>query len=118
MNLLEMFERSNDDKTFSAGSWLFHEGTAGDLMYVLLEGEVEISVRGQVLCLAQPGDLLGEMALIDAKSRSASAQARTDCRVAALDEQRFLDLVARAPEFSLHVMSVLAERLRGMDKRV
>jgi len=118
MNLLEMFERSNDDKTFSAESWLFHEGTPGDLMYVLLEGEVEISVRGQVLWLAQPGDLLGEMALIDAKSRSASAQARTDCRVAAVDEQRFLDMVARVPEFSLHVMSVLAERLRGMDKRV
>lgn len=118
MNLLEMFEQSSDDRSFSAGAWLFHEGTPGDLMYVLLEGEVEISVRGQVLWLAQPGDLLGEMALIDAKSRSASAQASTDCRVAVVDEQRFLDMVARVPEFSLHVMTVLADRLRGMDKRV
>ena len=46
------------------------------------------------------------------------AQAKTDCRVAAVDEQRFLDMVAKTPEFSLHVMSVLADRLRGMDKRV
>lgn len=118
MNLLEMLEQTSDDQRFSAGAWLFHEGTPGDVMYVLLEGEVEISVRGQVLWEAKPGDLLGEMALIDSKSRSASAQATTDCRVAAVDEQRFLDMVAKAPEFSLHVMSVLADRLRGMDKRV
>lgn len=118
MNLLELFGQSVDDENFVAESWLFHEGTPGDLMYVLLEGEVEISVRGQVLWLARPGDLLGEMALIDAKSRSASAQAKTDCKVVAVDEQRFLDLVGRTPEFSLHVMRVLADRLRGMDKRV
>lgn len=118
MNLLELFGQSVDDRNFSAGEWLFHEGTPGDLVYVLLEGEVEISVRGEVLWLAQPGDLLGEMALIDTKSRSASAQAKTDCTVAAVGEQRFLELVGRTPEFSLHVMRVLADRLRGMDRRV
>ncbi len=118
MNLIDMFGHADDAERFSAGSWLFHEGAPGSTMYVLLEGEVEISVRGRVLLLARAGDVLGEMALIDSKSRSASAQARTDCRAAPVNEARFLDMVRQTPAFSLHVMRVLADRLRGMDKRI
>lgn len=118
MQLLDMFKHAKDAWELKAGSWLFHEGTPGAFMYVLLEGEVEVSIRGEPVLRAQPGDILGEMALIDAKSRSASARALTDCRVAPVDEKRFLDMVQQTPLFSLHVMRVLAGRLRGMDRRV
>lgn len=114
MDLLALFAKTEDTKRFTAGSWLFHEGTPGDVMYVLLEGEVDVSVRGETVTLAGPGDILGEMALIDSKARSASANAKTDCRVAVVDESRFLSMVQQTPEFSLHVMRVLAHRLRNM----
>ena len=118
MNLVKMFEHANDIEEYDTGTWLFHEGTPGNIMYVLLAGEVEISIRGQVLLQAESGDLLGEMALIDSKSRSASAQALTDCRVAPVSEARFLELVQHTPAFSIHVMRVLADRLRRMLKHV
>jgi CRP/FNR family transcriptional regulator, cyclic AMP receptor protein len=68
-----------------------------------------------VLDVAGPGDIVGEMALIDAKSRSATAQAKSDCRLAPVDERRFLFLVHEHPLFALHVMRVLADRLRRMN---
>jgi CRP/FNR family cyclic AMP-dependent transcriptional regulator len=52
------------------------------------------------------------MALIDAKPRSLSAVARTDCKLAAVDRQRFSFMVTETPYFALHVMQVMAERLR------
>ena len=84
-------------------------------MYVVLDGEVDVSVRGETVLRAEPGEILGELALIDSKVRSASANAKTACRVAVIDESRFLSLVREKPEFSLYVMRVLADRLRKMD---
>jgi len=55
------------------------------------------------------------MALIDAGPRSATAIAKTQCVLVPIDEKRFADLVGRRPEFALHVMRVLANRLRRMD---
>jgi CRP-like cAMP-binding protein len=100
---------------FQASSTIFVEGAPGDVMYVVLEGEVELLVRSQVLEVAGPGDLVGEMALIDAKPRSATARAKSDCRLAPVDERRFLFLVHEHPFFALHVMRVLTDRLRRMD---
>lgn len=118
MQLLDMFKNAKDAWELKAGRWLFHEGTPGAYMYVLLEGEVEVSIRGHTVLLARPGDIIGEMSMIDAKSRSASARAVTDCRVAPLDKNQFLDMVQKTPSFSLHVIRVLAERLRLMDRRL
>lgn len=116
MNLLSLFEHADDLQTFAAGEVLFSEGEVGDRMYVLTAGEVEIKVAGQVVGKAVPGEIVGEMALIDAGSRSATATALSDCKAAAVDERRFLFMVQQTPFFSLHVMRVLAMRLRHMDE--
>jgi CRP-like cAMP-binding protein len=55
------------------------------------------------------------MALIDNSPRSASAVARTPCRLVALNRKRFIFMVQQTPNFSIHVMKVMAERLRRMD---
>ena len=65
-----------------------------------------------------PGDLLGEMALIDSKPRSASALTRSTCRIAPVGEERFLQMVQETPHFSLHVMRILADRLRRTTAKV
>ncbi|MEM7540482.1 MAG: cyclic nucleotide-binding domain-containing protein [Pseudomonadota bacterium] len=114
MDLLRLFENTNDMLDFAAGEPIFAEGDVGDLMYVVIEGEVELSVGGQLLATARPGDLVGEMALIDSQARSATATACADSRLAPVNEQRFLFMVQQTPFFSLHVMKVLAERLRKM----
>jgi len=55
------------------------------------------------------------LALIDHGQRSASAIAKTDCKIVPLDEKRFLYMVQETPNFALQVMQIMAERLRRMD---
>ena len=81
-------------------------------MYVIEEGEVNIVLGEKVINSLRQGEIFGEMALIDRKRRSASAVAKSDCRVAPVSEKRFIFLVQEHPYFSLQVMRVLAERLR------
>lgn len=118
LNLLNLFRASEKIREVSAGGAIFSEGEPGDVMYVVLEGEIDIRVGGESIQTALPGDLVGEMALIDTKARSATALAASDCRLAAVDEQEFINMVQKNPFFSLHVLRVLAERLRRMDAKV
>jgi CRP-like cAMP-binding protein len=99
----------------AAGKVIFAQGDPGDVMYVVVEGQAQVMVDGKLLETVRTGGILGEMALIDAGPRSASAIAKTQCVLVPIDEKRFSDLVKRRPEFALHVMRVLAHRLRRMD---
>ena len=103
---------------FATGAKIFREGEPGNKMYVVKEGEVELSVRGKVIATMGKGGILGEMALIDSHPRSATASAKTDCELVVINEERFLALVHQKPSFALEVMKVLVERLRLMDERV
>ena len=102
---------------FVSGKNIFQEGNTGDKMYVVKEGEVELSVHGKIIASIGKGGILGEMALIDNKPRSATARAKTDCQLVPIDEERFLTLVHQKPSFALEVMKVLVERLRLMDQK-
>jgi CRP-like cAMP-binding protein len=62
--------------------------------------------------------VFGEMALIDDAPRTASAVAKSDCRVLRIDARRFQSLVQKTPDFALQIMAVMAERLRRMNRRV
>jgi CRP/FNR family cyclic AMP-dependent transcriptional regulator len=66
MNLRGLFEHTDNVHEFQAGAIIFAEGTPGDVMYVVLEGEVEVRVRSAVVDVVGPGEFVGEMALIDA----------------------------------------------------
>jgi CRP/FNR family cyclic AMP-dependent transcriptional regulator len=115
MNLRNLFANSNQVQAFQAGSTIFAEGTAGEVMYVVLEGEVEVQMGSAVVEVVGPGDIVGEMALIDGQARSATTVAKSACRLARVDEQRFHFMVQETPFFALNVMRVLTARLRRMD---
>jgi CRP-like cAMP-binding protein len=115
MNLAELFRHETDLLELPAGQALFREGDQGELMYVLMSGNVEISVHGRVVETAEAGAILGEMAMIDAPTRSATIIARSDCRLLPLEQKRFNFLVQQTPNFALHVMKVMANRLRVTD---
>lgn len=118
MDLLALFKDVEDAEDVEDGNVIFDEETPGDVMYVILSGEVDIFANGVLVETLGPGDLVGEMALIDSKPRSASALTRGDCRLAPVSEERFLLMVKETPEFSLQVMRVLAERLRRTTAKV
>lgn len=118
MDLLSLFKDSQEASDVEDGTVVFDEETPGDVMYVIMSGEVDIFASGVLVETLGPGDLFGELALIDSKPRSASALTRGDCRLIPVSEERFLAMVQATPEFSLHVMRILAERLRRTTAKV
>jgi CRP-like cAMP-binding protein len=115
MNLVELFRHQMDLKPVPAGHELFKEGDRGNFMYVLMSGTAEIILRGKVVETAVEGSIVGEMAIIDDNVRSATVVAKTDCMFLPIERERFNFLVQKKPEFALHVMRVMAERLRKTD---
>lgn len=118
MDLLSLFKDAEDVSDVEDGTVIFDEQSPGDVMFVILSGEVDIFANGQLIETLGAGDLIGEMALIDSKPRSASALTRGDCRITPVGEERFLQMVQETPSFSLHVMRILAERLRRTTAKV
>jgi CRP-like cAMP-binding protein len=118
VNLIEHFQNARNVICIPAGEAIFHEGERGTVMYLLMDGMADLTVGGRLVELAIAGSLLGEMALIDDAERSATATARTDCRLIAIDARRFDLLIRESPTFGRQVMKVMAERLRRMNERL
>ncbi len=115
---ISLFRNATDYESFPAGQIIFQEGQPGEVMYAVSEGEVDILVHDKVIDTVGPGGIVGEMALIDTKPRSATAIAKTDCKLVPISEKRFTFLVQQTPNFALQVMRVMADRLRHMDAQV
>ena len=113
-----LFRSADNFESYAPGQTIFEEGQPGDVLYVVKEGEVEILVGSDVVETLDAGEVFGEMALLESKSRSASARAKTACQIVPVNEQRFTFLVQQTPHFSLTVMRTMAERLRRMNERV
>jgi CRP-like cAMP-binding protein len=113
MDLLEIFRDYDAVEYYRAGDTIIEEGARGDLMYVVVEGEVRISLRGKLLAVVGAGGIFGEMALISPDIRSATVTAETDCKLAPIDQASFESMLRHVPDFSMHVMNVLASRLQN-----
>jgi len=118
MDVVAHFKGARNVSSIPTGLVLFREGEPGKEMYILLQGTAEISVGGDVVEMATPGALLGEMALVDSSARSATVITRSDCKFVAIDGKQFDLLVRESPEFARHVMTVMANRLRTMNERL
>ena len=118
MNLVEIFENSEDLLEFPAGTAIFEEGSEGDFMYVVMEGKIRLSLHGEYIAEVSSGGIVGEMALLDSDNRSATATAMTDCQLAPIDLHSFKMLIQHTPDFALHVMNVLADRLRMANEKI
>ncbi|HSW83469.1 MAG TPA: cyclic nucleotide-binding domain-containing protein [Usitatibacter sp.] len=113
-----MFAAESNPRVCEAGETIFREFDMGSEMYVVLEGNVELSIEGKVIEVLGPGEPFGEMALIDQTPRVASAVAKSACKLAVIPENRFLFMVAQQPHFALQIMKVMADRLRRMNARL
>jgi len=112
INPLNLFKQETDTARFHHGDTIFDRGDSADNMYIVKEGEVDIRVNGATVETVAPGGIFGEMALIDSSPRAAAAVARTDCQLVKVDQRRFTFLIQQTPFFAVHVMRVLANRLR------
>jgi CRP/FNR family cyclic AMP-dependent transcriptional regulator len=116
MTQINLFRHSSDAYDAAPGATLFAEGEAGDAMFAVVAGEVEVRVGERVVEVVGEGGIVGEMALIDTRPRSASAVVIEPARVVRIDERNFMFLVQEHPTFALSVMRVMAERLRRANE--
>ncbi len=115
MQLSHLFRNPEFFVPYNAGDVIFKEGEPGKTMYVVLEGEVDVLLRDRIVETIGPEQFFGELALIEERPRSATAVARTRCKLAPINHARFNFLVQQTPHFALHVMRGMADRLRRRD---
>ncbi|HVK57104.1 MAG TPA: cyclic nucleotide-binding domain-containing protein [Burkholderiales bacterium] len=118
MNLAELFKHEKNLVVAPPGQAIFRTGEKGTVMYVLMQGSVDVYIGNKIVETAEPGAILGEMALIDQAARSATVIAKGECRLLPIDIERFDHLIQQAPNFARHVMKVMADRLRRMDGKI
>jgi len=101
------------------GATLFAENEKGsrlllqsDKMYLLVDGEIGLVAGGKVIGTVRKGSVFGEMASISQMPRSATAVARTPCKVIGLDSGQFQSALRGKPEFALMLMSIMIGRIR------
>ncbi len=103
---------------FEAGEKIFLEEDPANAVCMVRSGRVDVITYGTVLENVRTGGIFGEMALIDDGPRSAAAMASEPTEVVAIDKPTFLAVVRDDPQFALRVMSLLATRLRRMNKQI
>lgn len=108
---------------FQPGQSVFEFGDPGHAMYIVRSGDVEIYVKNDqgekiVLEVSRPGDIFGEISLLDDGTRTASVMAVTDVQVLRLDREHFEDYVRLYPPAALNLLSVVARRLRKSDELI
>lgn len=116
MNVADLFSHEQNPVRLAQDETLFRAGDAPDGMFVLLEGSLSILIGNQVVEQSVRGAIVGEMALIDQSPRGATVVAREPSTLAKLDQRRFQFLIQQNPFFAMHVMKVLADRLRQMNQ--
>ena len=105
------------------GSILFYEDDPGTSCYILTDGGVKIVVNSQdgrehILGLLRPGDLFGEMSLLDGEPRSAAAIAVEESKVLTIQRDEFVSQLKADPTLTLKLLIVLTRRLRQTDRHV
>ncbi|MEZ4683178.1 MAG: cyclic nucleotide-binding domain-containing protein [Caldilineaceae bacterium] len=113
MNILNLLKGKIQSDHYKAGDLILRQGQQGEYMYLIQEGELDVRIDGQYVRTLGKEEIFGEMALIDGSPYSADIVAKTDCVVTVIDERRFLFLVHENPLFALHVMRIMAKRLRN-----
>jgi len=113
-----MSSRGGPVRTYNKGDVIFAENSQGSEMYILRSGQVKLTVGGkegeaEVGVLEEPGDFFGEMALVDASPRSATAVAQADhTQIEVLDQTALLRILKESPQFALDLMRELSRRVR------
>jgi CRP/FNR family transcriptional regulator, cyclic AMP receptor protein len=109
-------------KKIPANTVLFHEGDIGDNMYIIQSGRVKISkrIRGveKTLATLAKGEFLGEMAILNDKPRSATAETLDDCDMLVIDRKTFDTLIRGNAEIAVRFIKRLADRLRETNDQM
>ena len=120
---LERFSQVAVPRSFPAGTRVFQEGDSSDACYIVREGSFRVTREhsdGRAITLATfgPGEIFGELAMLDGDKRSASAESITDGTLLALPASDVRSLLGRNPEIALKLVAGLVRRVRAGNMRL
>lgn len=112
-NELEIVSKHIFSSAYNAGDVIFREGTHGNSMCFVLEGELDVIKKKEdgsqvLISTLSPGQSVGEMAMVDGLVRSATIQAKTDVSVLVLNRVQFEKLMAEHPKIAMNIMKTIA----------
>ena len=110
-------------RSFPKGVRVFHKGDRSDACYIVRTGDLRVTREhpdGRAIALATlgPGDIFGELAMLDGEARSASVESLSDCELLALPAADVRRLLAEAPETTVKLVVALTRRLREANERI
>jgi len=105
------------------GATIFAKDDPGNSLYAVISGTVKISIsspdgRNAILNLIGPGELFGEMAVLDGQPRSADATANANCEIFVIDRRDFLPFVRSQPTLAMKFIELLCTRVRRTSEQV
>jgi CRP-like cAMP-binding protein len=120
---LERISRVAVPRAFPAGVRVFHEGDRSDACYLVRTGDLRVTREhsdGRAIALATlgPGDIFGELAMLDGEARSASVETLSDSELLALPAADFRRMLAEHSRISVKLIIALTRRLRETNERV
>ena len=101
---------------FPAGAVLTRQGQTGGLAFVIASGTAEVVRGSKRLARLGPGDVVGELSLLDGEPRSATVKALTDLEVLEISAEDLRRLLRKAPSVTRKLLEALSERLREADR--
>ena len=112
---LELIARMSDEVHIPEGATLMREGRTGRECFVLLEGEAIVTIGNEAMAVLGPGDIAGEMAVLEHAPRSATVTAWSPVRALVFTIQEFDSVLDHVPAVAMRVMQTLARRLRAVQ---
>jgi CRP-like cAMP-binding protein len=114
---LNLLAEKVGSQSFGRGETIFHQGSMGNTLYIIVSGQVRISTTSEsgqelTLTILRGGDFLGELALLDGLPRSANAQAMRPTATLTLHRAAFLHTIQICPPIAAAVLEAMAARLR------
>ncbi len=119
---LEEMAALTEIHTYPPGHILCREGAYEDVFYIIADGKAEITkkmIEGEedrLLRVAQRGDMVGEMALIQNAPRAATVRAITECTVLEMEKQDFETILSRSPHMAMDIIRITLDRIRANDQ--
>lgn len=119
----EQLGRYAKHATLKRGATIFSKGDPGNSLIAVVSGTIKISIsspdgRNAILNLIGPGEIFGEVAVLDGQARTADAIANTNCEIFVLDRREFLPFVRSQPALAMKFIELLCTRLRWTSDQV
>lgn len=109
--------KAADEIRMTAGTLLVDQGQTGREAFIIVEGTVSVKRNNRKIAELGPGEVLGELSLLDHGPRTATAVCDTDCLLLVLDQRHFLAVLDDVPSMNHKLLANLASRIRELDRK-